>query len=49
MATSIKMRNPETGLTKQGFYGFSWTTFFLACSPRFSEVIFSHLLERLSF
>lgn len=33
MATSIKMRNPKTGLTKQGFYGFSWTTFFFGMFP----------------
>ena len=33
MATKINMINPTTGLTKTGFYGFSWTTFFFGAFP----------------
>ena len=33
MATKINMLNPETGLIKTGFYGFSWTTFFFGAFP----------------
>lgn len=33
MATPIKMRNPKTGVTKNGFIGFSWTTFFWGGFP----------------
>jgi hypothetical protein len=28
MATSILMKNDQTGVVKQGFYGFSWTYLF---------------------
>ncbi len=28
MATSVTLRHPATGLTKTGFVGYSWTTFF---------------------
>ena len=28
MATSIPMRHSKTGITKEGFIGFSWTYFF---------------------
>jgi hypothetical protein len=33
MATKINMLNPDTGLIKTGFYGFSWTTFFFGAFP----------------
>lgn len=33
MATEVYLRSPTTGLTKKGFYGFSWTVFFFACIP----------------
>lgn len=33
MATTIKMKNPANGLTKTGFHGFSWTTFFFGTFP----------------
>lgn len=33
MATAIKMRHPETGLTKKGLIGFSWTTLFFGGLP----------------
>lgn len=33
MATMIMMKNPETGILKKGFYGFSWTTLFFAGIP----------------
>jgi hypothetical protein len=33
MATKINMLNPDTGLIKTGFYGFSWTTFFFDAFP----------------
>lgn len=28
MATSVQMKNDTTGLSKEGFYGYSWTTLF---------------------
>lgn len=33
MATTIAMRHKESGLIKEGFYGFSWTTFFFGFIP----------------
>jgi hypothetical protein len=33
MAKTINMLNPETGLTKTGFYGFSWTTLLFGAFP----------------
>lgn len=33
MATVIMMKNPQTGVIKKGFYGFSWTTLFFGGIP----------------
>jgi hypothetical protein len=33
MATRINMRHPVTGISKSGFYGFSWTTFLFGGFP----------------
>lgn len=33
MANTIPMRHPKNGLTKNGFYGFSWTTLFFGGFP----------------
>ena len=33
MATKIFMKHPSTGVTKIGFYGFSWTSFFFGGIP----------------
>lgn len=33
MATRITLRHKDTGLVKNGFYGFSWTTFFFGFFP----------------
>lgn len=33
MAIRIALKHKETGLVKDGFYGFSWTTFFFGFFP----------------
>ncbi len=33
MATKIMLQHPVTGITKSGFYGFSWTTLFFGGFP----------------
>ncbi len=33
MATAIRLKHRETGVTKQGFYGFSWTSLFFGFFP----------------
>jgi hypothetical protein len=33
MATKIRMYHPVSGISKSGFYGFSWTTFFFGGFP----------------
>lgn len=33
MATRISMRHKDTGIVKDGFYGFSWTTFCFGFFP----------------
>jgi len=33
MAATVQMRNPKSGIVKNGFYGFSWTSFFWGGIP----------------
>lgn len=33
MATAIRMRHPQTGIVKTGYFGFSWTSFFFGGIP----------------
>lgn len=33
MASIVMLTNPQTGLIKKGFFGFSWTTFFFGGFP----------------
>ena len=33
MATRVRLRHPQTGIIKDGFFGFSWTSFFFGGFP----------------
>lgn len=33
MATAVRVRQPQSGLTKTGYVGFSWTSFFFSGIP----------------
>jgi len=33
MAKAVLLENPESGIIKTGYYGFSWTTFFFGFFP----------------
>jgi len=33
MAMSVQLKHPTTGIVKDGFYGFSWTSFFFGGFP----------------
>ncbi len=33
MATSIRLRHPQSGIVRTGYYGFSWTSFFFGGFP----------------
>lgn len=33
MATAVRMKHRETGIAKNGYYGFSWTSFFWGGFP----------------
>ena len=33
MAAAIQLKHPQTGITKMGFTGFSWTSFFFGGFP----------------
>ena len=33
MATTVTLRHKDTGITKEGFFGFSWTTLFFGPFP----------------
>ncbi len=33
MATAVRLRNPQTGVVKKGFFGFSWTSLFFGGLP----------------
>ena len=33
MATAVAMKHPQTGIRKNGFYGFSWTSFLFGGFP----------------
>jgi hypothetical protein len=33
MATAVRLANPQTGIVKRGFVGFSWTTFLFGGLP----------------
>jgi hypothetical protein len=44
MAKKIRMRHPQLGLLKDGYYGFSWTTFFFGMFPALFRGDFSTFL-----
>lgn len=33
MATQVQLQNPNSGVNKSGYYGFSWTSFFFSGFP----------------
>jgi hypothetical protein len=33
MATGIRLKQPQSGIVKTGYYGFSWTSFFFGGIP----------------
>ena len=33
MATRVRLRHPQTGVVKNGYFGFSWTSFFFGGIP----------------
>jgi hypothetical protein len=33
MATAVRLRQPQTGIVKTGYFGFSWTSFFFGGIP----------------
>jgi hypothetical protein len=33
MATQVRLRHPDTGIIKDGYFGFSWTTLFFGFLP----------------
>jgi len=33
MAAAVQLKHPTTGIVKDGFYGFSWTSFFFGGFP----------------
>jgi hypothetical protein len=33
VATAVRMRQPQTGIVKTGYFGFSWTSFFFGGFP----------------
>lgn len=33
MAATVQMKHPKSGIVKNGFYGFSWTSFFFGGIP----------------
>ncbi|MBY4639591.1 hypothetical protein K6L44_06195 [Gluconacetobacter entanii] len=33
MATQVRLRHKDTGIEKEGFYGFSWTALFFGAIP----------------
>lgn len=44
MATRIAMEHKQTGLLKDGFYGFSWTTFYFGLFPALFRLDFASLI-----
>jgi hypothetical protein len=33
MATAVRLRHPQSGIVKTGYFGFSWTSFFFGGFP----------------